>query len=285
MHQDPLPWTCSFLRRRICSRPSPLARKSLQVTFSFCLNVPSGHATPHVPTALLPQGEPCQLATPGTLRWAFQRPNGLFSCLFKESHTGRKTRNSTFKLGYSWPLLNPGREPWPFITIHLTDFQMEWTGLFIKAIGKPSGVTQVIKCCYLMSEKRATFQYACGEFCVFFQWALFCENQLKGRGKSSPAFSLQPDQGEPSCPVGGWRQIGGLRSQKWGVPILVSCFLESPPPHQLQNILFPDWTCLQSRNRVTDVESKFVVMKKDIEVGRNTWGDWDWHLRTIKYNR
>ena len=123
-----------------------------------------------------------------------------------------------------------------------------------------------------MSEKRVTFQYAFRELCVFFQWVLFCENQLKGREKASSAFSLQLEQSMPLCSVGGRRQIDGLRNRKWGVPILISCLLESLPSHQLQNILFPNWTYLPSRNRVTDVENKLVVMKK----GR--WGEIHWEI-------
>ena len=133
-----------------------------------------------------------------------------------------------------------------------------------------------------MSEKRVTFQYSFGEFCVFFQWVLFCANQLKGREKSSSAFSLQLEQSMPLCSVGGRRQIDGLRNRKWGVRILISCLLESPPSHQLQNILSPNWTYLPSRNRVADVENKLVVMKK----GRwgEIHGDWDWLVHTTKYN-
>lgn len=158
------------------------------------------------------------------LRWVFQRPNGPFSCLFKESHTGSKTRNSTFKLGYSWPLLNPGKESWFFITIHLTDFLMEWTGLFIKAIGERSWVTQVIKCCYLMSEKWITFQYAFGDPCVFFHWVLFCENWFKGNEKVNPAYSALLEQCMPFCSVGRRNKIDGFSNWKCSANILISCF-------------------------------------------------------------
>ena len=42
------------------------------------------------------------------------------------------------------------------------------------------------------------------------------------------------------------------------------------------------WTYLQNRNRVTDVENKFMVTKG----GRgdwDEWGDWDWHIYTTMY--
>lgn len=162
------------------------------------------------------------------LRWLFQRPNGPFSCLFKESHTGRKTRSSTFKLGYSWPLLNPGKASCFFITIHLTDFLMEWTGLFIKAIGKRSWVTQAIKCCYLMSEKWITFQYAFGEPCVFFHWVLVCENWFKGKKKINLAYSVLLEQSMPFCSVGRQRKIDGLSNQKHGANVPISYFQENP---------------------------------------------------------
>lgn len=124
---------------------------------SSFLSLSFSHFIPNAPMASFTQNEPNQLAVPHTQRWVFQRPNGPFSCLFKECHTGRKTRNSTFKLGYSWPLRSPGQESELFITMHLTHFQIEWTGLFIKAVGKRSWVTLVIQCCYLMSEKMDYF--------------------------------------------------------------------------------------------------------------------------------
>ena len=42
------------------------------------------------------------------------------------------------------------------------------------------------------------------------------------------------------------------------------------------------WTSLQSRNRVADIENKFMVNKR----GREGWdelGNWDWHIHTTVY--
>lgn len=105
----------------------------------------------------------------------------FFSCLFKESHTGRKTRNSTFKLGYSWPLLSSGRISRFFITIHLTGSLMEWTGLCNEAMGKWSWVTQVIEFCSLMSEKWTTFQYVFGTPVYSFIKFHFVKFESRGR--------------------------------------------------------------------------------------------------------
>ena len=41
-------------------------------------------------------------------------------------------------------------------------------------------------------------------------------------------------------------------------------------------------TYLQNRNRVTDVENKFMVTKGE-RGGRDKLGDWDWHMHTIIY--
>lgn len=173
---------------------------------------------------------------PSALRWVLQKPNGPFSCLFKENHTGRKTRNSTFKLGYSWPLLNPGKESWFFITIHLTDFPVEWTSLFIKTLGKQSWVTQVIKWCYLMSEKWIPFQYTFGHLCVFFHWVLFCENWFKGKEKVGLPHSVLLQQCLPFCSVGKRNKMDKLHRRKWNAFGSASPFQESPAAPLAQNI-------------------------------------------------
>ena len=41
-------------------------------------------------------------------------------------------------------------------------------------------------------------------------------------------------------------------------------------------------TYLQDRNRVTDVENKLMVTKRE-RGGRDTLGDWDWHVHTTIY--
>ena len=121
-----------------------------------------------------------------------------------------------------------------------------------------------------MSEKRVTFQYSFGEFCVFFQWVLFCANQLKGREKSSSAFSLQLEQSMPLCSVGGRRQIDGLRNRKWGVQY--SYFLPSgepavtpAPEHSIPqlNLLTKQKQSRKCRKQTCGYEER--------EVGRDTW--------------
>ena len=42
------------------------------------------------------------------------------------------------------------------------------------------------------------------------------------------------------------------------------------------------WTYLQNRNRVTDVENKLMVTKWE-RGGRDKLGGWDWHTHTIIY--
>lgn len=107
-----------------------------------------------------------------------------FCCLFKESHTGRKTRNSTFKLGYSWSLLNPGRISWFFITIHLTDFLMEWTGLFLwrpqgREVGLPKSLIAVIW--WVKNGFLFNMNWGSPGYFFFFSWLLFCKTWTKGR--------------------------------------------------------------------------------------------------------
>ena len=40
------------------------------------------------------------------------------------------------------------------------------------------------------------------------------------------------------------------------------------------------WTYLQNRNRVTDIENKLMVTKRE---GGDKLGDWDWHIHTTIY--